>query len=148
MASTYTCLLYHFVFSTKERHPWFTPDIRTRVHPYLGGVIKSFQAVPLAVGGVEDHVHMLVQAHQQSDLAGMMRSTKASSSRWIRKTFAIQDFGWQNGYGVFTVSASQKARVVRYIEHQEKHHRTRSFQEELELLLKAHEVEYDPKYLL
>jgi len=148
MASTYTCLLYHFVFSTKDRRPWMTPEIRPRLHAYIGKLIANHHAVALAIGGVEDHVHLLVQANQQCGIPEMMRDAKAISSKWVHDTLHIRDFGWQTGYGAFTVSASQKEKVLAYIANQAKHHRRRTFQEELERLLTAHCVEFDPKYLL
>ncbi|MBI1317724.1 MAG: IS200/IS605 family transposase [Candidatus Hydrogenedens sp.] len=147
MSSTHTCLLYHVVFATKERRPWLDATIRPRVHGYLNSMVQQNNAIALAVGGVEDHVHLLLHLHQSHALASFVRDLKAGSSRWIHESLGLPLFGWQAGYGAFTVSASQKDRVARYIENQAEHHAKHSFRQELEALLHAHGIEYDPQYL-
>jgi REP element-mobilizing transposase RayT len=148
MAHSYTNLLYHLVFSTKDRYPWLDPDIRPRVHEYLGGAIRSEGGVAYLVGGVLDHVHIFARLRQDKAVSDMLRDIKANSSGWIHKTFPnLRDFAWQAGYGAFTVSASQGDKVRRYIANQEEHHRKHSFQEEFVALLRAHGIEFDEKYV-
>jgi REP element-mobilizing transposase RayT len=135
------------VFSTKDRRPYLGDEVLPRVQRYIGGIVNQKNAAALAVGGMSDHVHLLVRAHQQTSIADLARDVKASSSRWIHDTLGIAEFGWQNGYGAFTVSASQMSRAQRYIENQAEHHRTRDFSSELKALLRAHGIAYDPTYL-
>ena len=148
MPSSYCCLLYHAVFSTKERRPWLDASVRERVFPYMGGVVRGEDGIPILVGGTEDHVHLLLKLRQDRAVADVMRKIKSKSSGWIHKTFPeLRRFAWQSGYGAFTVSASQKKRVYTYIERQEEHHRNEDFKTEFVRFLKAHEVEYDDRYI-
>ena len=148
MSSSYCNLLYHIVFSTKGREPWLTPVIRPRVHRYLGGAIRSENGIALIVNGTGDHVHILAKLRQDKAISKTIGEVKANSSSWISRTF--QDtvgFGWQEGYGAFTVSESQVSKVHRYIERQEEHHRDVSFIDEFKIILKAHGLPFDERYL-
>lgn len=148
MAHSYTQLLYHMVFSTHERRPFLHADLRSRIFEYLAGAIRSEGGHALLVGGVEDHVHLLVRLRQDRALSDVVRDLKANSSKWIHQTFVtLADFAWQSGYGAFSVSRSQAPRVRRYIAQQEQHHRRLSFQEEFVQLLNRHGIEFDEAYL-
>ena len=136
MGSTYYNLHYHWVCSTKERRPFIQPDWRPRLHEYLGGTIRGLAGVPLKLGGVADHVHALIGLKPTHCLSDFARELKKASSVW------------QEGYSVFTVSASMVEAVRQYIAAQEEHHRQRTFEQELRELLEKHGVQYDPKYLL
>ena len=144
MAShSYTNLLYHLVFSTRERQPWLSAEVAPGVFARLAELIRAEEGIPLIVNGVEDHVHLLVKLHQSHAVADVVRALKAKSSGWIHRTFpALECFSWQTGYGAFSVSQSQVPRVKEYIRDQEKHHRTKAFQVEFIDLLKVHDVEY------
>jgi REP element-mobilizing transposase RayT len=149
MPHSYTQLLYHVVFSTKNRHPWLIEPVRGRLYAYLGGAIRDEGGTALAVGGVADHVHLLARLRQDKAVSAVIGAVKANASGWIHREFAeLAAFEWQEGYAAFTVSKSQVERVRIYIAGQQAHHRQRSFQEELVALLKAHDIEYDPRYLL
>jgi putative transposase len=146
--STYTNILLHVVFSTKERVPVLTPDIRPRVHEYLGGAIRGNGGVPYEIGGTADHVHLLFRWIPNEEVSDLLREIKSGTSKWIKSEFrSLRNFGWQKGYGAFSVSHSEKQRVVDYIQNQEKHHRKRSFKEEFVGLLKLNEIEYDEHYI-
>jgi len=148
MPQSYCCLLYHVTFSTKERRPWLSPEIRERLFPYLGGIIRADKGVPMIVGGTEDHVHLLARLRQDRAVSDHLRDWKARSSGWIHDTFPeMGPFAWQGGYGAFTVSASQAKRVHAYIAGQEEHHRKEDFKTEFLRLLNAHGVEYDERYI-
>ncbi len=148
MPSSYTCLRYHVIFSTKNRVPQINPSIRDRLHEYVGGIIRDEKGRLLAAGGTLDHMHLLISAHPQVALSDLLRQAKASSSRWIHETFAdLAGFGWQDGYGAFTVSQSNVGKVTRYIAEQEQHHRRISFQEEFIEFLRRHDVPYDERYI-
>ena len=148
MPHSYTSLFYHIVFSTKERYPFLNLDVRARVYDYLGGAIRSEEGTSLIVNGVADHVHILARLRQDKAIADVLRDIKANSSGWIHDRFPnLSKFAWQGGYAAFTVSKSQLGVVQRYIANQEGHHQKITFQEELIALLKAHEIEFDERYL-
>jgi len=148
MSQSYCNLLYHLVFSTKHREPWLHDDISTRTHKYLGGALRRERGVALIVGGTSDHVHILAKLRQDKPVSDVLRDIKSNSSGWIHETFAdLPQFGWQTGYGAFTVSSSQVEKVRRYILKQEQHHKKRSFKDEFIALLDAHGIEYDERYL-
>jgi putative transposase len=148
MPHSYTNLVYHIVFSTKERRPSLDAALRPRLWEYLGGAVREEGGIALVINGVADHVHILAKLRQDKAVSDVMRAIKANSSGWIHDTFPqIEGFAWQCGYGAFSVSASQVPKVRRYIERQEEHHRLRSYQDEFVAFLKAHGVEYDERYL-
>jgi REP element-mobilizing transposase RayT len=148
MANTYTSLHYHIVFSTKNREPWLTPDVEPRIWSYLGGIVKENRMKPMQIGGTEDHVHVLLGAPPVLAPAKIAQLIKGGSSVWIQETFPrMNGFGWQDGYGAFTVSRSNLPSVIAYIQGQQEHHRTKTFQEEYLELLKRHGIDYDERYL-
>lgn len=149
MPGTYTRLLYHIVFSTKNRKQLIAPDVQPRLHEYMGGIVRAMDGTALMIGGVDDHVHMLVRWRTDESLATLLRTVKSRSSAWVHETFdELRTFAWQEGYAAFTVSQSQAAAVAGYIAGQVEHHRERSFEEELREFLQRHEVEFDERYLL
>lgn len=148
MAHTHTSLLYHIVFATKQRRPIIDDQWRVQLHQYLGGTVRGLGGVALEVGGVADHVHLLISLNQNHCIADFMRELKASASKWVNQSgFIPTRFEWQRGYGAFSVNQSLKETVRRYIQRQEEHHRKQNFEEEFIALLNAHQVEYDRKYL-
>jgi REP element-mobilizing transposase RayT len=138
MAHSYTNLLYHILFATKDRRSLIPKEIRDRVHEYLGGTIRGLGGVSLQVGGVDDHAHALALLAPTICVADFVGKLKSDSSGWM-KNFC-PSFAWQVGYAAFTVSESQVDKIRRYIRNQEFHHRKMSFKEELEKLLRAHKI--------
>lgn len=122
-------------------------DWRENLHAYLGGIVKGIGGVPLAIGGVEDHAHLLVGLKATHRLDYVLRDIKADSSNWIHREIGQRKFEWQPGYLGLTVSSSQLERVRRYIRNQEKLHRRKTFQEEYLELLKLSGIQYDERYL-
>lgn len=147
MSSTHLSLHVHLVFGTKHQRPLIAPEWRERLHAFLGGAVRTLGAVPEAVGGVADHVHLLVGLRATHCLADILRDAKRTSSAWVHETIGDREFEWQDGYGAFTVSASLLETVKRYIARQEEHHREKTFQEEYVELLQRSGVEYDERYL-
>jgi putative transposase len=147
MPSTHLSLHYHIVFSTKDRVSIIAAEWRERLCPYLGGVVRNIEGVPESIGGTSDHVHLLTGLRATACLADVVRDVKAVSSRWVHEEIGERAFAWQEGYGAFTVSASQREQVREYIARQEEHHRKRTFQEEYLELLQRSGVEYDERYL-
>lgn len=145
---SYVCTYFHCVFSTKERRPFITPELRERLWPYLGGIARENGIKAVSIGGVADHVHLLLSLPATMAIAKAMQLIKGGSSKWVHETFPDQRaFAWQEKYGAFSVSVSQVDKIVHYIEHQEAHHRKMSFQEEFIALLKKHGMAYDERYL-
>jgi REP-associated tyrosine transposase len=142
-------ILVHTVFSTKERRPFLRDKgLRTEMHAYLGGILAKLDCQPILVGGVEDHVHLLSALARTCDAATMVKEVKRGSSLWIKtKSSSLQDFGWQNGYGIFSIGFSQIADVKNYIARQEEHHRRISFQDEFRSLLERYQIEFDERYV-
>jgi putative transposase len=148
MANTYSNLFYHIVFSTKGRADLIHPDIEQRVHAYLGGIARKHGTAAVQVGGIENHIHALMMAkpiHSPSQIAQWL---KGESSKWIHATFSELDtFGWQDGFGVFTVSKSNVPDVVEYIKDQRVHHAKQSFEDEYISMLKLNGIDYDERYV-
>ncbi len=147
MPSTHLSLHYHLLFSTKNQSPMIVKEWRTNLHAYLGGIVKGIDGLPLAVGGVEDHAHLLIGLRATHRLDYALRDIKANSSNWVHREVGQTQFEWQPGYLGLTVSPSQIERVKKYILNQEKYHRTKTFKEEYLELLKLCGIEYDERYL-
>jgi putative transposase len=142
-------ILVHTVFSTKDRRPWLRDlALRQELHHYLGGILNHLECQPVIVGGVEDHAHVLASLSRTCTAAEMVKELKRSSTLWAKERDpGMRDFGWQNGYGMFSIGASQIEAVRDYIAEQEQHHRKLSFQDEFRLLLKRYQLAYDERYV-
>jgi putative transposase len=147
MPSTYSSLNYHLVFSTKDRMPLISEELRPRLHEYLGGMVRRMEGVALGVGGVADHVHLLVSLKPVHRLADFMRDLKKDATRWIQEAHAANAFAWQEGYAAITVSPSGLEAVRNYVLQQERHHRKRGFRDELVMMLEKAGISYDERYL-
>ena len=148
MESTLTNLLYHIVFSTKDREPLILPEIREDLHRYIGGILKGEGGVPLEIGGMSDHIHMAIKLRPIHALSDIMKKVKGNSSKWLNEQNRLTSrFSWQDGYGAFSVSESQISTVIRYVREQAKHHRRQTFKDEFIRILEHHRVEYDEQYL-
>jgi len=149
MANTYTCIRIHVVFSTKNRERWIAPAIEENVWRYLGGICRDHGAKAIQVGGVEDHVHLLIGLSPAVALSELMRRLKGESSKWISTEFPeLKEFVWQDGYGAFSIGQSQVARTVRYIVGQRAHHAKTSFADEFRKFVLMHDLPVDERYLL
>ena len=147
MSSTHLSLHYHLIFDTKNHEPMIAPDWRPQLHAFMGGVLRTLGGTPHMIGGVSDHVHVLVGLQATHCLADVVRELKAVSSKWVHDAIKWKGFAWQEGYGAFTVSASQQARVRAYIANQEDHHRHRTFREEYLAFLRYSGVAFDEQYV-
>lgn len=146
MAQTLGNLVVHLIFSTKLRKPLLGPEIRSDLFAYLGGIVREMHGAALIVNGTSDHVHMLIRIRPAHSIAQIARVVKTNSSGWIRKK-GHKEFGWQAGYGAFSVSESNVPTVTEYIATQEEQHRKRSFQEEFVVFLKKNKIAYDERYI-
>ena len=147
MSHTYVSELIHCVFSTKERRNTISQELQPRLWAYLGGIARKNGFVALAIGGTENHVHILLSLAASMPLAKAVQLLKGGSSKWVHDG-GTKDFGWQDGYGAFTLSVSHKESTIAYIKSQPEHHAKRSFEEEFLAILKKHGIEYDPQHVL
>ena len=148
MSHAYVSNLMHCTFSTKDRVPLIDSDLESRLWPYLGGIARENRMKALAIGGTSDHVHALLSLQGMMSFAKAVQLIKGGSSKWVHDTFPGQKkFGWQEGYGAFSVSPSQAPKTIAYINNQKEHHRRKTFQEEFLDLLKKHGIEFDSRYV-
>jgi REP element-mobilizing transposase RayT len=145
---SYVSSYFHCVFSTKDRRPLITDQLRERLWPYLGGIARENGMKALEIGGVADHIHMLLSVPATMAISKALQLIKGGSSKWVHDTFPDRRlFGWQSEYAAFSVSVSQIDAVANYIRNQEEHHKRQSFSDEFVALLKKHGIKYDEQYL-
>jgi putative transposase len=149
MSHSYSSNRIHIIFSTKERKRCLTDDFLPQLWAYMAGIAHNQGFEAMIIGGVSDHVHALLVLPPSLPLAKAVQFLKGSSSKWINETNATKGtFAWQEGYGAFSVSSSQTADVVRYIQNQHAHHQKKSFEEEFVEFLKRYGLPYDPAHVL
>jgi len=147
--STYTQILYQIVFSTKNREHTLLKINRDKLYKYIWGVLKNKNCHLYRIGGITDHIHLVIGLHPAIPLDSLIKDIKLASSDHIKALQLFPEFnGWQVGYGGFTYSFKDKDKLIEYVKNQEEHHATKSYLEELKELLKEHGIEYDEKYLM
>jgi putative transposase len=148
MPQSFAALYAHVAFSTMERAPILAPELRPRLFEILGGIARRRKCLLLKVGGVADHVHLLLSLHRETAISRIVGALKANSSNWIHRHIAgMEQFDWQDGYGAFSVSHSQVPRVGGYIGRQEIIHSGMSFKAEMRAMLTRHGIEYDERFI-
>src|SRR5687767_11136174 len=146
MPQSLSNVLIHLVFSTKNRKPALTPEIREELFPYLVGVLNGMASKPLQIGGVTDHIHIIHRLPRTVTVAHVAEKIKTSTTKWIKSKWDI-DFAWQSGYAAFSVGSRELDQMISYVANQEVHHRKMSFQEEFRALLEEAGIEYDERYV-
>jgi len=148
MANTYTQIYIHVVFAVQERACIIDKVWREELFKYIAGIMKNKRIRLLAIGGVEDHIHILFALNPTIGLSDIVRDVKANSSKFINeKGFVRGKFYWQEGFGAFSYSRSQIDKIAKYVLNQEEHHRSKSFKDEYVELLGKFDVDYDENYL-
>ncbi len=148
MAQSLVKNLIHLIYSTKNRHAWIPKEVRNGLYAYQAGIFRQWDSPALKVGGVDDHIHALFSLSKNYALKRVVEEVKKGSSKWMKSEGSrFQGFYWQHGYAAFSVSESNVDKTIRYIEHQEEHHRKITFQAELRLLLQRHDMDYEERYL-
>jgi REP element-mobilizing transposase RayT len=147
MSRTYSSLHYHVVFGTKNRERLIAKGWQSRLHEYLGGVIAGKDGFPQGIGGVDDHVHLLIGLRPVHCLADVVRELKKATNAWIHDEIGIKRFAWQEGYAAFTVSATARSSVKKYITNQAVHHAQVSYHDEMIGMLKRADIDYDEAYV-
>ena len=146
MSHSYAQNHLHLVFSTKDRQKLISKEFQPRLWAYLAAICKHQDMLAFAVGGMEDHVHLLFRLPPTTTLARAVTLLKSNSSKWTRERGT--KFAWQQGYGAFSVSSSNVAAVIKYIDTQEAHHRKLAYEQEIIALLKKHGLRFDPRFAL
>jgi putative transposase len=148
MSHSYVSNRMHCVFNTKQRRKLIDQELETRLWPYVVGIARQNAFQIVAVGGMEDHIHLLVLLPGPLSVSKALQLIKGGSSKWIHDEFPQhRNFAWQEGYGAFGVSISHVDQTVAYIKNQKQHHRKKTFEEEFIGFLKKHRIEYDPKHV-
>jgi len=147
MSHTYCSSLFHCIFSTKARQRSIAPELQEHLWAYMGGIARENEMKALAVGGTDDHAHLLLSLPSSLTIAEAMQRIKSGSSRWMHESCGLTGLEWQEGYGAFTIGISQAEATATYIAAQQEHHRKRDFQAEFVAILKQHRIEYDPRYV-
>ena len=149
MGHTFTNHLYHIIFSTKERRNLIINEFKEEIFHYMCGIARNRNCQILKINGMPDHIHMLALISPSISISDFVHAIKGTTSKWIKSKFPkMHLFEWQAGYSSFSVSESQRIAVVRYIEQQEEHHKTRTFAEELEMWLKKNRISYESQHFL
>ncbi len=148
MPQSLSYLLAHIVFSTKDRDPVLDATVRPALHAYLATVARNVACECFRVGGVADHVHLAVRLSRTITMAQLIEELKTSSSKWLKtQSPTLASFAWQRGYGAFSVGPSDLHALLHYIDTQEEHHKTRTFQDEYRAFLTKYSIEYDERYV-
>ena len=147
--ATYTQIIYHLIFSTKNRDQTLSKVNREQLFRYIWGILKNKKCMLYQINGVDDHIHLITHLHPTIALSDLIKDIKVGTSHWIKDENVFTNFsGWQEGYGAFTLSLNEKEEKVNYVKHQETHHKSISFEEEYRKLLQDHGIVFDERYLL
>ena len=148
MPQSLSLVIIHVIFSTKERRPFLVPDTRPKLHAYLATVARNADCEAYRVGGVADHVHLAIRLSRTITIAKLVETLKTASSKWLKTDSPdLATFSWQRGYGCFSVGPSDLEALKAYIDNQDEHHKTRTFQDEFRMFLKKYGMEYDEAYV-
>lgn len=150
MPQSLSLTIVHLIFSTKDRHPFLTPEIRPDLHAYLATVARHADGECYRVGGVEDHVHLAIRLSRTQTIADLVSELKTSSAKWLKEKSqspALSKFAWQRGYASFSVGPRDLDKLIAYIDDQEEHHRTKTFQDEYRSFLSLYGIEFDERYV-
>ena len=148
MPQSLSQILVHLVFSTKNRDPWLADDIRDELHAYVGGIVVNLKGTLLKAGSVADHIHLLIAHPRTCAPSELVQEIKTGTSKWLKtKGSRYENFHWQGGYGIFSISPSHRTALEVYIGNQAEHHRVVTFQEEYRRLLAKYEIQFDDSYV-
>ena len=148
MPQSLSSILIHIIFSTKMRQKWIQPEVIKDLHSYMAGIMQSYDSYTHEIGGIDDHVHLLISLPRTLALCKLIEEVKKGSSKWVKtKGKFYEDFAWQKGYGAFSIGQSNYDALRKYIQNQQEHHREISFQDEYRNFLKKYRVDFDEKYV-
>lgn len=140
-------VLVHLVFSTKDRQPIISEEVQPKLHAYLAGTLDKISCTSLQVGGVDDHVYLFFALGRTITIAKVVEECKTASSKWMKSSGGVPSFTWQSGYGIFSISESQREQVITYLKNQKEHHQQLSFKDEFRILCKRYRITIDEQYV-
>ncbi|MDB4305764.1 IS200/IS605 family transposase [Akkermansiaceae bacterium] len=140
-------VLVHLVFSTKDREPVISEEIQPKLHAYLAGTLDNISCTSLQVGGVDDHAHLFFALGRTITIAKVVEECKTASSKWMKSSGGVSPFTWQSGYGIFSISESQREQVIAYVKNQKDHHKELSFKDEFRILCERYHMTIDERYV-
>jgi REP element-mobilizing transposase RayT len=148
MAHSHKSHFFHLIWSTKNRTQWIDAEMKSRLYAYMGGVVRNYNGALLEIGGMPDHVHLLINIKNLDKYSYLVRDVKAHSTLWIRKNFPLlREFEWQEGCASFTLHFSLLENVKNYIQNQEQHHQIMTYEEEYLMFLNKQEIIYDKRFV-
>lgn len=148
MAQSLANILIHIIFSTKQRQPMIFPEIKQRLYAYMAAIARAHESHAHEIGGIEDHIHLLVSLPRTLSVSKLIEELKKASSKWVKtQGDSYAHFTWQGGYGAFSIGQSTYEELRKYIQNQEEHHKTLTFQDEYRIFLKKYGVAYDERYV-
>ena len=148
MANTYTQLFVHLVFAVQNRQALISETWKDELYKYITGIISNKGHKILSIGGVSDHIHILIGVIPDQSISSLVADIKRSSSLWINeKRLTTGKFAWQEGFGAFSYGKSQVHAVCEYIENQEEHHKNQSFRDEYIKFLELFGIDYNKDYI-
>lgn len=148
MADSFSKIYIHVVMTVQRRNCLISRTWKDRLYQYMTGIIRNKGQKLIIIGGMPDHIHILMEVKPTCALSDLMRELKAMSSKWINENkLVLGRFEWQKGFGAFSVGYSQVDHVCRYIINQESHHKRRSFREEYINLLEENDISYQAEYI-
>lgn len=148
MPQSLASILIHIIFSTKNREPLILPEISQELYSYITGIARTHESLVHEIGGIEDHVHLLISLPRTLPLSKLIEEVKKGSSKWIKTKGEIYSkFAWQYGYGAFSIGQSAYENLRKYIQTQQIHHKKISFQDEYRVFLKKYHINYNEEYV-
>lgn len=148
MANTYTQIYLHVIFSVKNRASLILPELEDELYAYICGACKNRNHTVMAIGGISDHVHLLISMHPSEGISTLVQAIKAQSSKWMHEKNALPCFAWQAGYAAFSYSKSMLPQVIKYISNQKEHHKQQNFDDEMLSIAVKSGMDFNPEYLL
>jgi len=146
MSQSLSHVIVHIIFSTKDRAASIPPTLEPKLHAYIAGIIRNNDSDAFRVGGTSNHIHIACTLPKTITQCDLVKTIKTESSKWFKRQ-GLQEFHWQRGYGIFSVSSSQCNSVIAYIDNQYEHHKKTTFQEEFKAFLHKHNIKYNEEYL-
>lgn len=148
MANTYTQIYMHIVFAVKNREALIKPELEDEFYKYIAGACKNRKHHLRAIGGIADHLHLLVGMHPSESVSDLVQSLKIQTSKWMHEDKGMACFGWQSGFGAFSYSQAFLPQVEHYILNQKEHHKKTSFEDEMREIYKKAGIDYDERYMM
>ena len=147
MADTYSQITIHLIFAVKNRRALIKDNFKEHLYKYISGIIRNKDNKLLAINGIPDHIHILIGLNPKNSVSSPVRDIKSNSTLFVNEKIKTKDFAWQEGFGAFSYSKSQRKDVINYIQNQKEHHKKKSFKEEYINILQQSGIDYKSEYI-